>query len=104
MLREQIDLLRDGMRRRGVFDTLGRFIDRGEELDRERRRLIQAVEERKAQRNASAQEVAKRKRAKEDADDLIALGRALGDEIAQFERELATVEQELQSTVLAIPH
>ena len=59
MLREQIDLLRDGMRRRGVFDALAPVIDRGEELDRERRRLIQAVEERKAQRNASAQEVAR---------------------------------------------
>lgn len=104
MLREQIDLLRDGMRRRGVFDTLGPVIDRGEELDRERRRLIQAVEERKAQRNASAQEVAKRKRAKEAADDLIAMGRALGDEIAQFERELATVEDELHRIVLEIPN
>jgi seryl-tRNA synthetase len=104
MLREQIDLLRDGMRRRGILDTIGPFIDRGEELDRERRRLIQAVEERKAQRNASAQEVAKRKRAKEDADDLIAIGRALGDEIAQFERELATVEDELHRVLLEIPN
>jgi seryl-tRNA synthetase len=104
MLREQIDLLRDGMRRRGSFDTLAPVIDRGEELDRERRRLIQEVEERKAQRNASAQEVAKRKRAKEDADDLIARGRALGDEIAQFERELAMVEAELQRIVLELPN
>jgi seryl-tRNA synthetase len=104
MLREQIDLLRDGMRRRGSFDTLAPVIDRGEELDRERRRLIQEVEERKAQRNASAQEVAKRKRAKEDADDLIARGRALGDEIAQFERELAMVEAELQGIVLELPN
>jgi len=104
VLREQIDLLRDGMRRRGVLDALAPIIDRGQDAERERRTLIQAVEERKAQRNAIAQDVAKRKRAKEDADDLIAQGRALGDEISQLEGELATVEAELNRALLEIPN
>ena len=104
VLREQIDLLRDGMRRRGVLDALAPVIDRGQDAERERRTLIQAVEERKAQRNAIAQDVAKRKRAKEDADDLIAQGRALGDEIGQLEGELATVEAELNRALLEIPN
>jgi len=104
VLREQIDLLRDGMRRRGVLDTLAPVIDRGQEAERERRTLIQAVEERKAQRNTIAQDVAKRKRAKEDADELIAQGRALGDEIAQLEGELATVEAGLNQALLEIPN
>ena len=46
VLREQIDLLRDGMRRRGAHDTLGPIIDQGERLDRQRRDLIQAADER----------------------------------------------------------
>ena len=104
VLREQIDLLRDGMRRRGMLDALAPIIDRGQDAERERRTLIQAVEERKAQRNAIAQDVAKRKRAKEDADDLIAQGRALGDEISQLEGELATVETELNRALLEIPN
>ncbi|HEV8497237.1 MAG TPA: serine--tRNA ligase [Gemmatimonadaceae bacterium] len=104
VLREQIDLLRDGMRRRGVLDALAPIIDRGQDAERERRTLIQAVEERKAQRNAIAQDVAKRKRAKEGADDLIAQGRALGDEISQLEGELATVETELNRALLEIPN
>jgi len=104
VLREQIDLLRDGMRRRGMLDALAPIIDRGQDAERERRTLIQAVEERKAQRNAIAQDVAKRKRAKEDADDLIAQGRALGDEISQLEGELATVEAELNRALLEIPN
>jgi seryl-tRNA synthetase len=104
VLREQIDLLRDGMRRRGVLDALAPIIDRGQDAERERRTLIQAVEERKAQRNAIAQDVAKRKRAKEDADDLIAQGRALGDEISQLEGELAAVETELNRALLEIPN
>ena len=66
-----------------------RSIDRGQALEGERRTLIAAADERKARRNANAQEVAKRKRAGENADELIAQGRALGDEIAQLEHELA---------------
>jgi seryl-tRNA synthetase len=104
VLREQIDLLRDGMRRRGVLDVLAPVIDRGQDAERERRTLIQAVEERKAQRNTIAQDVAKRKRAKEDADELIAQGRALGDEIARLEHELATVETGLNQALLEIPN
>ena len=41
-LREQVDLLRDAMRRRGADEGLLQLIDRGESLDRERRTLIQA--------------------------------------------------------------
>jgi seryl-tRNA synthetase len=104
MLREQVDVLRDGMRRRGALDTLAPAIDRGVELERERRTLIQATDERKALRNANAQEVAKRKRAKEDADELIARGRELGDEIAKLEQELVAVEAELQRALLEIPN
>src|SRR5215217_630045 len=104
MLREQIDLLREGLRRRGTLDALAPVVDRGQTLERERRTLIQAVEERKAQRNANTQEVAKRKKAKEDADQLIAQGRALGDEIATLERELASTEIQLQATLLEIPN
>ena len=78
VLRDQLDVLRSAMRRRGKLDTLSASIDRGVALDLERRAMIQAVEERKASRNANSQEVARRKRNKEDADALIAGGRALG--------------------------
>jgi seryl-tRNA synthetase len=104
ILREQLELLREALRRRGVLDTLAPVLDRGQALERERRALIQAVEERKAQRNANAQEVAKLKRAKEDADELIAQGRALSDEIAKLERELASTEAGLQRTLYEIPN
>jgi seryl-tRNA synthetase len=104
VFREQLDLLREGMRRRDALDALAPVIDRGADADRERRTLIQAVEERKAQRNASSQEVARRKKAREDADELIAQGRALGEEIARLEGELAVVDAELRQIVLEIPN
>jgi len=104
VLREQIDLLRDGMRRREALDVLAPIIDRGETLDRDRRELIQAADERKALRNTTSQEVAKRKRVGEPADELIAQGRALGDEIARLEAELAEVEGSLRAVLLEIPN
>ena len=79
-------------------------LDRCEGLERERRLLIQAVEERKAARNAGSQEVARRKRAGEPADDLIAHGRALGEEIARLERELAEAEGQLAAILLEVPN
>lgn len=104
VLRDQVELLRSAMRRRGKLEALAPLIDRGVALDAERRATIQAVEERKAARNANAQEVARRKKAGEDADALIARGRALGEEIARLEGELAQAEEALQQILLELPN
>ena len=45
MVREHIDALRAGMRRRGALDALSPTIDRAVTLDKLRRETIQAVEE-----------------------------------------------------------
>jgi seryl-tRNA synthetase len=103
MVRDQIGALRDGMQRRGTLDTLGSFIDRAEALDKSRRAAIQVVEEKKAQRNAASQEVARLKKAKENADALVASSRALGDEIAVLEQGLAATQSELDGILLEIP-
>jgi seryl-tRNA synthetase len=104
MLRDQIDVLREGLRRRGALDALAPVLARAEGLDQQRRALIVAADERKAARNANAQEVARRKKAGEAADELIANGRALGDEIAKLEVELREVESDLQGLLLEIPN
>jgi seryl-tRNA synthetase len=104
VFREQIDQLRDAMRRRQKLDDLAPLLDRGVALELERRTVIQAVEERKAARNANSQEVARRKKAGEQADDLIASGRLLGDEIQRLENELAAAESELRDILLSVPN
>ena len=104
LVRERLDDLREAMRRRGALDTLAPQLDRCEGLERDRRLLIQAVEERKAARNAGSQEVARRKRAGEPADDLIATGRALGEEIGRLELELGDAERSLEAILLEIPN
>ena len=104
MVREHIDALRAGMRRRGALDALSPAIDRAVDLDKIRRDTIQAVEERKAARNAVTQQVGQRKRAGEAAEDLQQRSRELGDEIARLDRELAQTESELSSILLELPN
>lgn len=104
MVRDDVEALRDGMRRRGKLDEFAAVIDEAVRLDHERRVGIQAVEEKKAQRNATTQEVARRKRAKEDADELVAGARALGDEIAAMEKDLAVTLARLDELMLGIPN
>ena len=103
-VRDGLDALRDGMRRRGKLETLGPVIDRAVELDRDRRTTIQAVEERKAARNLASQDVARRKKGGEDASDVMASARALGEEIARLELELADAERALQEIMLELPN
>lgn len=104
MIREEPGALRDMLARRGQLEALGGLVDRGEELDRERRRLIGLVEERKAVRNANSQEVARLRRAGEPADDLIAASRTLGEEISELGLQLTAVEDELGALLLELPN
>ncbi len=104
MVREQADLLREGVRRRGSLDKFGSLIDRAEQLDRERRATIQKVEERKAARNTASQEVARKKKAGENADELMASARELGADIARLETELAASQGEFDSILYELPN
>jgi len=104
MVRENFDALRAGLRRRGALDGLSPTLDRAIALDKSRRETIQAVEERKAARNAVSQQVGERKRAGTSADDLQLQSRALGEEIARLDRELAEIESQLTAILLELPN
>jgi seryl-tRNA synthetase len=104
LLRENIAALRDGMRRRGKLDTLGPVIDRAEVLDRERRALLTQIEDKQAARNAASQDVARRKKAGEDATDVITRTRALGDEIAALQRTYDALFAELEGLQYELPN
>ena len=104
LLRENIAALRDGMRRRGKLDTLGPVIDRAEVLDRERRALLTQIEDKQAARNAASQDVARRKKAGEDATDVITRTRALGDEIAALQRTYDAQFAELERLQYELPN
>jgi len=73
-------------------------------LDRERRERLVRVETLKAERNAASEEVARRKRAKEPADELMARLKASGDEVKALDAELRDIEAALDASVLMLPN
>ena len=74
------------------------------ELDRRRRDLLVRAEGLKAERNAASDEVARRKRAKEPATDLMERLKASGEEVKVLDQQLREVETELDALTLTLPN
>jgi len=74
------------------------------ELDSRRRELLTESESLKNRRNVVSQEVARKKRAGEAADDLIAEMREVGDRIKRLDDEVRELEQRLEELLLSIPN
>jgi seryl-tRNA synthetase len=104
LLRDGLDVLREAMRRRGKLDDLAPMLDRAESLERDRRSAIAELEEKQARRNKVAQEVAGRRRNGEDATDLIAEGRAVGDAITALEARRREADEAVQGLLLELPN
>lgn len=104
LLRDQLDQLRDGMRRRGKLDELTPLLDRAEALDRERRNAITELEAQQALRNAVTQEVAQQRKAGNDASTLIAKGRGIGESIATLEQRRNEAESAVQEMLYELPN
>ncbi|HYW31985.1 MAG TPA: serine--tRNA ligase [Gemmatimonas sp.] len=104
LLRDQLDILRDGMRRRGKLDDLAPLLEHAESLERERRAAITELEAQQARRNKIAQEVAGLRKSGADAAELIAEGRAVGGAIAELETRRSASEAAVQSLLLELPN
>ena len=99
-VRENLEWVRQKMRERGVADLLGNF----EELDYNRRRLLSEVEQRKAHRNKSSEQIAVLKKQKQDASPLIKEMRQLNEEIKGLEQQVSQAEKRVQDLLLGIPN
>ena len=84
--------------------SLGATLDAMLELDQKRRDLLVRVESLKAERNAASDEVARRKRAKESADDLMERLKASGDAVRVLDLELRDIEAALDERALSVPN
>ena len=84
--------------------ALAQSVDALLELDRQRRELLVRVESLKAERNAASEEVARRKRAKEPADDLMAKLKESGEEVKLLDGRLRDVDSELERLALTLPN
>ncbi|MCQ2362671.1 MAG: serine--tRNA ligase [Acidaminococcaceae bacterium] len=73
-------------------------------LDKERREIVQSVEQLKKQRNDASMEIGKLKKAGQNADAQQAAVRAMGEDIARQDEKLGVIEQKLNAILLTIPN
>jgi seryl-tRNA synthetase len=73
-------------------------------LDKERRELITANEQRKAQRNKASDEIARLKKEKQPADTLIAQMKQVSEQIKQSDERVAQLDGTLRDFLLTIPN
>jgi seryl-tRNA synthetase len=84
--------------------SVGPLLDEILDLDRQRREHLVRVEALKAERNAASEEVARRKRAREPAADLMAQLKASGEEVKVLDARLREIEAALDQRLLALPN
>jgi len=98
--RDHLDLFEQMARNRGIQLDLDGF----RALDRERRELITAAERLKAERNKASDEIARRKKAGQDAAGLIAEMKRVSDEIKHKDERIAQLDERLREFSLTIPN
>jgi seryl-tRNA synthetase len=102
-LRQEPDTVRAALRRR-LDPTVDVTVDRMLDLDRRRRELLVKVETLKASRNAATDEVARRKKAGEPADALLAELKASGEEVRTLDAAVREIDAALEADLLQVPN
>ena len=98
--RDHLELFGETAKKRGVALDLDGFRD----LDKERRELITATEQLKAQRNKASDEIAKLKKAKQNADALIAEMKTVSERIKSADERIAELDAKQRELLLTIPN
>jgi seryl-tRNA synthetase len=98
--REHLDLFAEMAAKRGTTLDLEAFRDR----DKERRELITANEQRKAQRNKASDEIARLKKEKHSADAIIAEMKQLSELVKQTDERITELDDIQRALLLTIPN
>ncbi|HEV3218456.1 MAG TPA: serine--tRNA ligase [Candidatus Acidoferrales bacterium] len=98
--REHLELFEQMARNRNVTLDFEGF----RALDRERRECITAVERLKAERNKASDEIARRKKAGQDAAALLAEMKRVAEDIASQDAHTAALDARLREFMLTVPN
>jgi len=88
------------------LETRGFRLEFGEllSLSEERKALLKRVEDLRSERNKASEEIGRAKKNKQDAPELIAAMKAVGDDISRLEGSLGEVEDKLRLALLNVPN
>ncbi len=100
MMQKNPEIVRESLNKRGSKIDVQEFA----ELDEKRKTLISEVEALKAERNAVGPEIAKRKKAKEDASDLLKKMGEVSERVKVLDAELSEVEAAEKNWMMSVPN
>jgi seryl-tRNA synthetase len=98
--RDHLDVFQDMAKKRGITLDMDAF----RALDKERRELITANEQRKARRNKASEEIARLKKEKQNAEALIAEMKQLSELIKESDERVAELDRTQRDLLLTIPN
>ena len=99
-IRENPELVKEGILAKGEMGNVDHVL----KLDKERRKIIQKVEQLKKQRNKNSQQVAHLKKEGKEFSEIIESTRQISDEIKQLDEHLKKVEKDLFDQLSRIPN
>src|ERR1700739_179013 len=98
--RDHLDEFAEMAKKRNIALDLDGF----RALDKERRELITATEQLKAQRNKASDEIARLKKEKQNADALISEMKQVSERIKQSDERIAELDARQRELLLTIPN
>ena len=101
MLRNNPQQVVNGLKKRHADTSL---VEKFISTDEKWRTLTFKVEDLKKQRNVNSEEIGKRKKAGEEAKELVSQTKIIGDNIKEVEDDLRVVDEELRQIILTIPN
>ncbi|MEE9292990.1 MAG: serine--tRNA ligase [Acidobacteriota bacterium] len=99
-VRDNLDALGEALRKRGTEIDLDEY----QRLDRTRRASLKEVEALKARRNKVSEDIARLKKAKQDAKGIISEMRSVGERIKVLDAQVEEVDTALEALLLTIPN
>jgi seryl-tRNA synthetase len=99
-VRQHLDDIEKMLQNRGVALDLGPF----REIDGERRKIIHATEQMKADRNKASDEIVSLKKAGKDASAILARMKNVSDEIKKNDERIAELDERVKQFLLVIPN
>jgi len=99
-LRNEPDVVREALERRGGAEGLSRVI----ELDEQRRALLPQLEALRAEQNAANEAISAAKASGQSADEQIAAMKQVAAQAKELEAELSAAEAELEAALALLPN
>jgi seryl-tRNA synthetase len=99
-VRENIDVLKKALKKRGYEIDLSEFLS----LEEDRLRLLKESEELRNKRNVVSEEIGKIKRQGQNANSLVAEMKGVSDRIKEIDEILRAIEEKTNSFLLNIPN